>query len=129
MKTSVINDEISQARLTGEWMIIDISYTWMKGNLTQKVTAVRKELSKTEEELKTDSNTPNTTNESNTENNDNPIVPGQTQPISSTAIPPNSAYRVGQIYIVQNNSGKLFKLTITEIVDGGKEVKATIKNI
>jgi hypothetical protein len=129
IKTSVNNDEISQKRLTGEWVIIDISYAWAKGNLTQKVTAVRKELSKTDEELKKDSNTPPTNAEVNTQNNENPVVPGQVQPILSTAVPPNSVYKVGQIYLVQNNSGKVFKLTITEVSENGKEVKATIKNI
>jgi hypothetical protein len=129
MKTSVNNDEISQKRLTGEWVIIDISYTWTQGNLTQKVTAVRKELSKTDEELKKDSNSTPTNAETNTQNNENPVVPGQTQPILSTAVPPNSVYKVGQIFLVQNNSGKAFKLTITEVSENGKEVKATIKNI
>lgn len=129
MKTSVNNDEISQKRLTGEWVIIDISYTWTQGNLTQKVTAVRKELSKTDEELKKDANSTPTKAETNTQNNENPVVPGQTQPILSTAVPPNSVYKVGQIFLVQNNSGKAFKLTITEVSENGKEVKATIKNI
>ena len=128
-KTSVNNDEISQKRLTGEWVIIDISYTWTQGNLTQKVTAVRKELSKTDDELKKDANSTPTNAETNTQNNENPVVPGQTQPILSTAVPPNSVYKVGQIFFVQNNSGKTFKLTITEVSTNGKEVKATIKNI
>ena len=129
MKPSVTNDEISQKRLTGEWVIIDISYTWTQGNLTQKVTAVKKELSKTDDELKKDANSTPTKVETNTQNNENPVVPGQTQPILSTAVPPNSVYKVGQIFLVQNNSGKVFKLTITEVSENGKEVKATIKNI
>lgn len=129
IKTSVNNDEISQKRLTGEWVIIDISYNWTQGNLTQKVTAVRKELSKTDDELKKDANSAPTNKEVNTQNNENPVVPGQTQPILSTAVPPNSVYKVGQIFLVQNNSGKTFKLTITEVSVNGKEVKATIKNI
>ena len=129
MKPTVTNDEVSQKRLTGEWVIIDISYTWMQGNLTQKVTAVRKELSKTDEELKKDANSEPAKAEVNTQKNENPVVPGQVQPKLSTAVPPNSVYKVGQIYLVQNNSGKTFKLTITEVSENGKEVKATIKNI
>lgn len=125
MKVSINNDEISQKRLTGEWIITDISYSWRKGGLTQKVTAVRKELSKTEEEIKND-NTAQAPQNENKQINENPVTP---TPIKSTATPPNSAYKIGQSYIVQNSSGKQFRLTVNEILPDGVNVKATIKNI
>ena len=51
--TPTITD-ISQERLSGEWMIIDISYLWIRGKLTQTLKCVRKELSKTKEEIDTE---------------------------------------------------------------------------
>lgn len=125
MKVSVNNDEISQKRLTGEWIITDISYSWRKGGLTQKVTAVRKELSKTDEEIKNDNVSQVPQNE-NKQINENPV---ESSPIKSTATPPNSVYKAGQSYIVQNSSGKQFRLTVNEILPDGINVKATIKNI
>ncbi len=130
-KNTVTTPEISESRLTGEWVIIDIGYKWTKGSLKQTVKAVKKELGKTQEEIKKDAVTNEQTKqpETNTQNNENPTVPQQEQPITSSAIPPNSIYKVGEIYLVQNASGKQFKLTITEVLENGKDVKVTIKNI
>ena len=130
-KNTPTTQEVSESRLTGEWIIIDIAYKWTKGSLKQTVKAVKKELGKTQEEIKKDAVTNEQAKqpETNTQNNENPAVPQTEQPIMSTAIPPNSVYKVGEIYLVQNNSGKQFKLVITEVLENGKEVKATIKNI
>ena len=130
-KNTVTTTEVSESRLTGEWVIIDIGYKWTKGSLKQTVRAVKKELGKTQEEIKKDvvTNEQAKQPETNTQNNENPTVPEQEQPIMSSAIPPNSVYKVGEVYLVQNVSGKQFKLTITEVLANGKEVKATIKNI
>jgi len=130
-KNTVTTTEVSESRLTGEWIIIDIGYKWTKGSLKQTVKAVKKELGKTQEEIKKDAVTNEQAKqpETNTQNNENPTVPEQEQPIMSSAIPPNSVYKVGEVYLVQNASGKQFKLTITEVLENGKEVKATIKNI
>lgn len=129
-RPTVSASEVVESRLTGEWVIVDIGYKWNKGNLRQTVRAVRKELGKTEEELKNDqTSAPVKQAEVNTENNDNPTVPGETTPIKSSATPPNSVYKVGETYIVNNDSGKQFKITITEISTNGIEVKGTIKNI
>jgi hypothetical protein len=130
-KNTVTTQDASQSRLTGEWIIIDIGYKWTKGSLKQTVKAVKKELGKTKEEIKKDAVTNEQAKqpETNTQNNENPTVPQTEQPIMSTAIPPNSIYKVGEIYLVQNASGKQFKLVITEVLENGKDVKATIKNI
>ena len=130
-KNTVTTTEVSESRLTGEWIIIDIAYKWTKGSLKQTVKAVKKELGKTAEEIKKDAVTNEQAKqpETNTQNNENPVVPQTEQPIVSTAIPPNSVYKVGEVYQVQNASGKTFTLTITEVLENGKDVKATIKNI
>ena len=130
-KNTATTPEISASRLTGEWIIIDIGYKWTKGSLKQTVKAVKKELGKTQEEIKKDAVTNEQAKqpETNTQNNENPTVPQQEQPIMSSALPPNSVYKVGEVYLVQNTSGKTFKLTITEVLENGKDVKATIKNI
>lgn len=50
-KRQTINDKgLVDMRLTGEWLIIDISYQWKNGKLSQKIKAVRKELGKTNSE-------------------------------------------------------------------------------
>jgi hypothetical protein len=36
-KMSPSNDEIVQSRLTGEWLITDIGYSWSRGKLEQNV--------------------------------------------------------------------------------------------
>lgn len=130
-KNTVTTTEVSESRLTGEWIIIDIGYKWTKGSLKQTVRAVKKELGKTQEEIKKDAVTNEQAKqpETNTQNNENPTVTQTEQPFLSTAIPPNSIYKVGEIYLVQNTSGKKFKLIITEVLENGKDVKATIKNI
>jgi len=130
-KNTATTPEVSESRLTGEWVIIDIGYKWTKGSLKQTVRAVKKELGKTQEEIKKDAVTNEQAKqpETNTQDNENPTVPQQEQPIMSSALPPNSVYKVGEVYLVQNASGKQFKLTITEVLENGKDVKATIKNI
>lgn len=131
-RPTVSASEVIESRLTGEWVIIDIAYKWNKGNLKQTVRAVRKELGKTPEELKNDQVAPPVKNvEVNTENNENPITPtaDEIKTFKSNATPPNSVYKVGEIYLVNNDSGKQYTITITEISDNGIEVKGIIKNI
>lgn len=130
-KNTVTTQEISESRLTGEWVIIDIAYKWTKGSLKQTVRAVKKELGKTAEEIKKDAVTNEQAKqpETNTQNNENPAVPQTEQPFKSTAVPPNSVYTVGDVYLVQDNAGKQYKLVITEVLENGKDVKATIKNM
>ena len=125
--TPTITD-ISQERLSGEWMIIDISYLWIRGKLTQTLKCVRKELSKTKEEIDTQSTS--TKSETNTENNVNPD-PVDTKPVvpQDNKFMPNAVYSVGNSYTVQSKDGKKYKLTVTAISENGKDVTATIKNI
>lgn len=132
-KTTITNDEVASSRLTGEWVVIDISYKWSKGNLKQIVRAVKKELGKTPDEINKDSTSQTDKKpETNTQNNDNPSPVSSDEanpPIRVSLTPPNSLYRIGETYLVQNKSGKQFRLTITEIMDNGKDVKGEVKNI
>ena len=125
-KNTPTNVDVSQERLSGEWVIIDIAYTYVGGKLTQNVKCVRKELSKTKDEIKEDKNKPATKPEVNTENNENP-GPSASTPTNVT-LPPNSVYKVGEIYNVESKDGKKYTLTITSISTNGNEVNAIIKN-
>jgi hypothetical protein len=123
--SSVTNDEISQSRLSGEWIIIDIGYMWSRGKLNQTLKVVKKELGKTPQEIK---NTPvDAISEVNTENNKNPEPDNKSE--LPSAIVPNSVYKVGEVYIVGNVAGKRFTITVTEILSNGNDIKGTIKNI
>lgn len=124
-KNTPTNEDVIMQRLTGEWVIIDIGYKWSKGNFIQTVKAVRKELSKTDEELKNDNTQLKT--ETNTENNENPV--NESNDIKSVATPANSVYKVGETYTVQNSKGTKFSLKILEVLSDGKSVKASVKNI
>ena len=123
-KNGPTDDDISMERLTGEWLVVDISYKWSKGKLTQNVKAVRKELSKTTEELKNDNISKRV--ETNSENNTNPDISNANK---SKPSPPNSIYNIGEEYIVQDSSGVKFNITITEINSDGVNIKGKIKNI
>ena len=124
-KNTPTNEDIFIQRLTGEWVIIDIGYKWSKGKFIQTVKAVRKELSKTDEELKNDNTQPKS--ETNTQNNENPV--NESSDIKSMATPPNSIYKVGEVYTVENSKGTKFSLKVIEIMPDGKNIKASIKNL
>ena len=65
---------ISNDRLSGEWLIIDVSYAQMDGKFKQMLTLVKRELGLSDDELKNEnpskSNAENSLSDSNT-NNDN----------------------------------------------------------
>lgn len=125
-KNTPSNPDANQARLTGEWMIIDISYNWAGGKLQQQVKCVRKELSKTPDEIK--ENNSSVKPEVNTQNNENP-TPGTQSTPQNVELPPNSVYKVGEVYNVESKDGKKYTLKITSISTNGNEVNAIIKNV
>jgi hypothetical protein len=124
-KNTPSNPDPNQARLSGEWMIIDISYNWSGGKLQQQVKCVRKELSKTPDEIK--ENNSSAKPEVNTQNNENP-TPGTQSVPTNVAVPPNSIYKVGEVYNVESKDGKKYTLKITSISTNGNEVNAVITN-
>jgi hypothetical protein len=75
------------------------------------VTAVRKELEKLPEEKTT---TTTQTEEVVKEGNQNELAP---------ETPPNSIYKVDEIYIVEDKDGRTYEFTVTEVLENGVEVK------
>jgi predicted chitinase len=122
-KNTPSNSDQTQARLSGEWMIIDIAYSWTGGHLTQEVKCVRKELSKTPEEIKDNTNNSAAKPEVNTQNNENP-TPGTQSTPQNVTLSPNSIYKVGEVYNVESKDGKKYTLKITSISTNGNEVNA-----
>lgn len=102
-------------RLTGEWMIINISYNYMNGSLSQNIFAVRKELGKTKEEIEDQQTESKDTEEK--EKNENPIEKSD-----------NTIYFIGDMFIVKDKD-KRYKITITEIPDNKDIVIADIEEL
>ena len=113
-----IADETSMQRYTGEWQIIDISYIWKAGKFSQKIKAVRRELSKTNEEKKNE--TPETKPETKESPQPNPTPPEQTSKA-------NSEFNFGEVYTVIDRSGNFYEILITDILTNGKEVTGVLK--
>lgn len=123
IRVDVINDtqtisstSIVNYRYSGEYIIADISFNWSRGRMLQELRLVRKELSKNPDEVK-NNKTAEKKNE-NREINTNPI---------DTKSPPNDAYVIGQLLLVQDKNGKLYYITITRISDNGKEVSGKLE--
>lgn len=105
-------------RLSGEWIITDIRYIYSSLKLQQKITIVRKEFGKTQEEI--DNQTTPTDNKNNSEINENP-----TTPLSR----PNEEYIAGETYILEDKNGDRYELIVDEILFNGIDIKGTIKRI
>lgn len=101
---TISNSEQVDERLSGDWMIVDIAYSYSGGTLLQRVKAARKELSKTKNEMKGEVTAPinNSNNIDNSQLNENPI----------DALPPNERYSepqpqtepVNKNYLESNNT-------------------------
>jgi predicted ribosome quality control (RQC) complex YloA/Tae2 family protein len=85
------------------------------GSLNQRLTAVRKELGKTVEEIEEQTTAPQK-EVNNSEVNDNP----------SPDIVPNSIYVVGDIYTVTGKDNKSYEIIIEKLSEDGKEVTARL---
>lgn len=114
-RTTATDPEDIEQRLTGEWIITDIGYTFRKGTLSQKVNIARRELSKTPEEMSREVVKPDNVN--NSEINENPDVENQ--------IVPNQTYSVGQRILVEQDS-KRYIIEVTAILDNGVDIEGTI---
>ena len=97
-------------RMSGEWLIIDIRYSWRSGKLTQKVKIARKELGKLNKEL--DIPTKAKEGVDNAETNDNPVEEPK----------PNEVYNIGESYRLSDGNGKIYELIVSSLSDDGKEV-------
>lgn len=107
--------KIVNQRLSGEWIITNITYSFNGRTLTQNIVAIRKELGKTEEEIK-NQQTENKDKENNEVNENKP-------PESD-----NTIYFVGDQFIVVDKDKK-YKLTIKEVPDNKEVVIADIELI
>jgi hypothetical protein len=116
-KATPSEPDLIMTRYTGDWIIIDISFTYAKSALYQTVRIARKELTKTQKEIETQ-----TTKQDNTQNseiNDNPVI-------EPTPVIPNSIYEVGQeVYIEQD--GKMYIVIVDSLSTDGQEISGKIK--
>jgi len=119
--TTPSNDEKINFRYSGHYIILDISYIWMKGKLSQKVKLVRKEMGKKPEEM-TDP-APIEKKKEVKEINENPV--GATPSV----VLPNSIYTPGESYVVKDKEGRKYIVTIKSLSVDGKEVLTDVKQI
>ena len=115
------NPEEINFRYSGEYIILDITYLWMGGKLSQKVKLVRKEMGKKPEEM-TDPK-PVEQKKEVKEINENPV--GATPSV----VLPNSVYTPGESYIVKDKDGRKYIVTIKSLSEDGREVLADVKQI
>jgi hypothetical protein len=116
-KQTVTNTNEIDVRNSGNWIILDIRFIFKKGTLSQKVTLVRKQLNKTQEEMETQ--VVEQDSSGNAEINENPEVPGENKPV------PNQVYYVGQKVLVEQN-GTQYIIEVTSILDNGIDIEGTI---
>jgi hypothetical protein len=119
--TTPANTEEINFRYSGDYIILDITYLWMGGKLSQKVKLVRKEMGKKPDEM-TDPK-PLEKKKEVKEINENPV--GATPSV----VLPNSIYTPGESYVVKDKDGKKYIVTIKSLSEDGKEVLADVKQI
>lgn len=112
-----------QWRWSGEWMISDINYSFLNGKLDQNATLVRKEMGKDPAEMA--ENGTEAKKETKDEKNENPIAGSQSNAVAK----PNEAFKPGEEYTVQDQSGNRYIIKINSLVENGDEVKAEIRDI
>ncbi|NBV07432.1 MAG: hypothetical protein EBS06_09415 [Proteobacteria bacterium] len=113
---SIIEEDFNQKRISGDWMIIDIAFLWNGKRMVQIVKAVRRELEKVDEE------------KNQTVENQQPLKEGNVNQVVEET-PPNSIYKVDEIYIVQGSDGTQYELTVKEILDNGNEISGWLWEI
>jgi len=114
-RTTATDPEVINVRQTGEWTVLEISFIFKKGTLSQKVILGRRELSKTAEEINREVVEPD--KKDNAEINENPDTENK--------IVPNSTYTVGQRVLVEQN-GKQYIIEVTSVLDNGVDIEGTI---
>lgn len=111
---TIVNPDIVDWRYSGYYIIADIEYYWNGYNMSQKLRLVRKELSKTPEEIK---NGPTVENKKEVKTkNDNPTV---------EEINPNLEYNIGQTYFLKNDN-EIYEISIDSLNDNGIELTGTL---
>lgn len=117
-------EEMMNYRYSGDYWLNDISYVFER-SMRQEVKLFRSELGKSREEMK---NPPaNTPQPDPKQNNENPAVPGTTASVATNL--PNSVYNPGEVYVVQDESGKKFRITVKQVLSNGTEIIGTLEEI
>lgn len=117
-KTTATEPKAIMETYTGDWIVLDISYTYNGNSLKQNLIIARKELGKTAKEIENETTKPDDTN--NSEINENPII----EP-TNTPVIPNSIYTIGQeVYLEQN--GRMYVLVVEKVSDNGIEISGKI---
>jgi hypothetical protein len=111
---TVTDPDITQQRISGDWMIIEITYNWSGGKLKQNLVCVRKELEKTDEE-KSEQTTKSEPEKKSDEKNEEVKV-----------VPPNSEFEPGETYTVKDKGGKVYTVTIEKLLENGNEVQGYV---
>lgn len=116
-KRTISDRKIMDNRYTGGYIITNNRYKFKDGSLTQKLTIVRKELGKTYQEISTHKTIEK--NDGNSERNENPIENPD----------PNSNYRIGDIYKVENEKQEEYELIIIDVLSDGITVIGDLKRL
>jgi hypothetical protein len=112
---TLADTDLNNTRLSGEWIILDIEYKWIKGKMTQNVVAVRKELQKTSDELITqvDERKPETK---------------QGESNESVSVIPNSKFEVNETYTAQGADGTLYTIIVKSLLENGNEISTYVQS-
>jgi hypothetical protein len=119
---TVSSPETIQWRYSGEWLIASIKFVFLNGKLTQEITLARKEMGKNPEEIKQGTN--NGQKETKDKKSENPIVGSASSTITNN---PNSKYKAGDVFTVQDSNGQRYILTISKLSENGTDVVAALK--
>lgn len=111
---TVTDPDITQQRISGDWMITDIRYIWMSGKLKQSLVCVRKELEKTDQE-KSEQTTKSEPETKSGEVNEEVKID-----------PPNSQFEPGETYTVKDKSGKIYTITIEKLLENGNQIQGYV---
>jgi putative chitinase len=111
---SAADPNLTQERITGNWIILDIKYIWVKGKLSQNITCMRKDLEKTLEEKQ------NTTTDKKAE------VKEKKPNIPVKEVPPNSIFAIDDELTVKAEDGYMYSITVTKLLENGNEIEGYV---
>jgi len=108
---TIADPGLLQERLSGDWIILEIKYIWLRGKMTQNLVCIRKEVEKTTEEKQNETTDKKPESKSG---NENPSV---------QEVPPNSIFAVDEEYTLKDKDGKLYSLTVQKLLENGNEIE------
>lgn len=117
--TTLSNSDVSYERLNGQYCVVNIEYLWQTQRMSQRVLVVRKELSKTKEEMLTQQ----------TEQKKEEVTQNENPTDEPEGGIPNQVYKVGEFYRALDKYGRDFSIEIIEVSANGLEVTANVIEI